>query len=232
METSRRRPRFNRGCLVRALVAGLFVLVAAAMLILAVLVYSYYSIARTLPSVTDLRSRASQFETARIYDREGRQIYELVDPNAGRRTYVPLAKISPYLLAATIATEDKDFYDHPGFDPVAIVRALWQNMTSGEVVSGASTITQQLARALLLTPEERADQSYNRKIREVILAAEITRQYRKDEILELYLNEIYYGTATITSTGPPSWRSPNRRRSTTSTQTVRRRCIASAKCCC
>jgi penicillin-binding protein 1C len=193
METSRRRPRFNRGCLVRALVAGLFVLVAAAMLILAVLVYSYYSIARTLPSVSDLRSRASQFETARIYDREGRQIYELVDPNAGRRTYVPLAKISPYLLAATIATEDKGFYAHPGFDPVAIVRALWQNMTSGEVVSGASTITQQLARALLLTPEERADQSYSRKIREVILAAEITRQYSKDEILELYLNEIYYG---------------------------------------
>jgi len=185
--------RFNRGCLVRTLVASLFVLVAAAMLALAVLVYEYYSIARTLPNVSDLRSRASQFETARIYDRNGRLIYELMDPNEGRRTYVPLAKISPYLVAATIATEDKDFYTHPGFDPAAIGRALWQNLTSGEVVSGASTITQQLARALLLTPEERADLSYSRKIREVILAAEITRQYSKDEILELYLNEIYYG---------------------------------------
>lgn len=185
--------RLNRGCLVRMLVAGLFVLVAAAMLILAVLVYSYYSIARTLPSVADLRSRASQFETARIYDRNGRELYALVDPNAGRRTYVPLSKISPYLVAATIAVEDKDFYSHPGFDPAAIARALWQNLTSGEIVSGASTITQQLARALLLSPEERADLSYNRKIREAILAAEITRNYSKDEILELYLNEIYYG---------------------------------------
>ena len=137
--------------------------------------------------------RASQFETTRILDRSGNVLYEILDPNAGRRTYVPLDRISPYLLAGTIATEDKGFYSHPGFDPLAIARAFWQNYQGGDIVSGASTITQQLARALLFSPEERVEQSYQRKLREAILAAEITRRYSKDEILELYLNEIYYG---------------------------------------
>ena len=73
------------------------------------------------------------------------------------------------------------------------MRAFWQNITSGETVSGASTITQQLARALLFTPEERSQHTYMRKVREALLAAEIERRYSKDQILELYLNEIYYG---------------------------------------
>ncbi|MBL8050864.1 MAG: transglycosylase domain-containing protein, partial [Anaerolineales bacterium] len=123
----------------------------------------------------------------------GQPLYEILDPTAGRRTYVPLEDISPYLVAATIATEDKEFYNNPGFDPIAIVRALWQNYITDGQGGGASTITQQLARALLLSPEERAERTYTRKSREIILAAEITRRYSKDEILELYLNEIYYG---------------------------------------
>lgn len=163
------------------------------MLGLSFLFYQYYRIARTLPSVADLRQRASQFETTRIYDRNGQLLYEIIDPSAGRRTFVPLNRISPYLIAATIATEDQGFYSHPGFDLFAIVRAFYQNLQSGETVSGASTITQQLARILLLSPEERSEQTYNRKIREAILATEITRLYSKEEILELYLNEIYYG---------------------------------------
>ena len=109
-------------------------------------------IARSLPSVSDLQQRTSQFETTRILDRNGNLLYEIVDPNAGRRTYVPLDRISPTLVAATIATEDKDFYSHPGYDLFAIARALWQNYVSGETVSGASTITQQMARSILLTP--------------------------------------------------------------------------------
>ncbi len=92
-------------------------------------------------------------------------------------------------MAATIATEDKDFYNHPGYDILAIIRAIWQNYTTGETVSGASTITQQLARTILLTPEERTQRTYLRKAREIILAGEITRRYTKDQILELYLNE-------------------------------------------
>ena len=181
------------GCLARAFILALFGFVIAALIGGTALLISYYRIARTLPSVNDLKDRASQFETTRILDRNGNPLYEILDPNAGRRTYVPLDKISPVLLAATIATEDQDFYTHPGFDPMAIIRALWINYRTEGEGGGASTITQQLARALLLSPEERAERTYRRKAREIILAAEITRRYSKDEILELYLNEIYYG---------------------------------------
>jgi len=181
------------GCLLRGLIVVLFGLVGLALLGGSIALYQYYAIARTLPSVSDLRDRASQFETTRILDRNGNLLYEIIDPNAGRRTYVPLERISPNVVAATVATEDKDFYSHPGFDPWAIVRALWENYRTEGQGGGASTITQQLARNLLLTPEERVQRTYTRKAREIILAAEITRRYSKDEILELYLNENYYG---------------------------------------
>ena len=181
------------GCLPRLLIYGGFALVLIAILGFAIVLYEYAAIASTLPSVDDLRDRASQFETTRILDAKGNLLYEILDPNAGRRTYTRLQDISPYMLAATLATEDKDFYTHPGFNIGAIFRAFTQNYSSGEVVSGASTITQQLARALLFTPEEASQRSYLRKVREAILASEITRRYTKDEILELYLNEIYYG---------------------------------------
>jgi penicillin-binding protein 1C len=182
-----------RSCLVRGIVLALFALVLGLVIAGAFLVYQYFTIASALPSVSDLQQKASQFETTKFYDRNGKEIYEMLDPNAGRRTYVPLSKISPYVVAATVATEDKDYYQHPGFDILAIGRALIQNYTHGTVVSGASTITQQLARALLLSPTEKNEQSIRRKAREIILAAEIERRYSKDQILELYLNEIYYG---------------------------------------
>jgi penicillin-binding protein 1C len=181
------------GCLLRGFLVALFGLVVLLIIGGSGLLFSYYSIARTLPSVEDLQNRASQFETTRILDRNGNPLYEILDPSAGRRTYVTLDKIAPVLVAATIATEDAEFYEHPGFDVVAIARALWENYRTGGQGGGASTITQQLARALLLSPEERAERTYSRKVREIILAAEITRRYPKDDILELYLNEIYYG---------------------------------------
>ena len=171
----------------------LFILVIVGLCIGSLVLYEYYSIASSLPSVSDLQQRSSQFETTRILDRNGDLLYEILDPNAGRRTYVTLDKISPALVAATIATEDKDYYNHPGYDVFAIIRAIWQNYTTGETVSGASTITQQLARSILLTPAESSQRTYLRKAREIILAAEITRRYSKDQILELYLNQIYYG---------------------------------------
>ncbi len=183
----------SMGCFVRGFVILLFV--AAGLVLLAAIggVLVYAGIASTLPAVEDLRARSAQFETTRILDRNGNILYEILDPNAGRRTYVEIEQISPNMIAAIIATEDKDFYNNPGFDVFAIIRAFWQNLNSGETVSGASTITQQLARALLFSPEERSEQSYLRKMREAILAWEITRRYSKDEILELYLNEIYFG---------------------------------------
>ena len=181
------------GCLVRFMIGMVFLAVLAFIGVGSFLVVQYFSIAASLPSVEDLRANASQFETTRILDRNGGLIYEIIDPNAGRRTFVPLDEISPYLIAATIATEDKDFYTHPGFSPLAIARALWQNYTSGQIISGASTITQQLARVLLLGPEDRFVRTVERKAREIVLAAEITRRYSKEEILELYLNENNYG---------------------------------------
>ncbi len=181
------------GCLVKGFVGLLFSIILIFVGIGSFMVFEYFRIARGLPDYSDLRSHTSQFETTRILDRNGDILYEILDPNAGRRTYIPLEKISPYLVAATIATEDKEYYQHPGFDPIAISRAMWQNYTSGEIESGASTITQQLARTLLFSPEERYEQSIQRKTREIVLAAEITRKYSKDEILEMYLNENNYG---------------------------------------
>ena len=186
-------PKQGIGCLFRmalmGMLAGLIILIIGGSFI----VYEYYKIAATLPSVADLQQRASTFETTRIFDRNGDLLYEILDPTAGRRTFITLDKIAPVMVAATIATEDKSYYSHPGFDWTAIVRAFWQNYQGGGTVSGASTITQQLARSLLLSPEERTEQSYMRKVREALLAAEITRRYTKDQILELYLNEFYYG---------------------------------------
>ncbi len=186
-------PAGGSGCLARMAILALFAAVAGAILLLSFGLLQYFSLASTLPSVDDLRANAAQFETTRIYDRAGNLLYEILDPQAGRRTYVTLDEISPAMLAAVLATEDSQFYSHAGFDPLAIGRAVWQNLQGGETVSGASTITQQIARNLLFTPEERSQRTAIRKIREILLAAEINRRYAKEEILELYLNQVYFG---------------------------------------
>ncbi len=131
------------------------------------------------------------FQTTRIYDRHGVQLAELWDE--GRRTWVPLSRISPHLIDATIATEDATFYQNTGIDPVRIAGAALQNMQEGSVVSGASTITMQLARNLFLPPEDRFDQTVDRKALEAGLAQELTQLYSKDELLEMYLNLLNYG---------------------------------------
>jgi len=198
-ESELKRPKKTKnkkklgGCLIRAFLLFVFLIILAALVLGSIGIYQYFRISSSLPDVNELRENAAQFETTRILDREGHLLYEIIDPNAGRRTFVSLEDISPELIAATIATEDKDFFSNPGFDLWAMTRALIQNYTAGEIRSGASTITQQLARALLLDPAERYEQSYERKAREIVLAYEITQQYSKEEILELYLNENFYG---------------------------------------
>jgi penicillin-binding protein 1C len=188
------RSWFGRtSCFVRLLLlflfGGLLVTIAAASFGL----IQYYAIAEELPDVSELQNNQSEFETTVILDGNGNLLYEILDPNAGRRTYVPLEEISPFMVAATVAAEDENFYTHPGFSLLAIFRAYIQNLRSGEVVSGASTITQQVARMMLLNPEEAYQISYKRKVKEALLALELTRQYSKDDILEIYLNESYYG---------------------------------------
>ena len=190
----RSRKWLRRGsCFVRFLLLSLFGGLFLAIIGGSFMLLQYYDIREDLPDVTELQDHKSQFETTTILDRNGNLLYEILDPNAGRRTYVPLEEISPFMVAATVAAEDENFYTHPGFSVTAIVRAFIQNTRSGEVVSGASTITQQVARMMLLAPEEANRISYMRKVREALLALEITRQYSKDDILELYLNESYYG---------------------------------------
>ena len=147
---------------------------------------------RSLPPVDDVFAKQT-FQSTFIYDRKGRELYELTDPNGGRRTMVPLTEIPQSLITATIATEDANFYQNPGIDPVAILRSTASDLIHGRIESGASTITQQLVRNVLMTPEERRSHSIGRKIAEAILAVRVTQRYSKDDILERYLNEIYYG---------------------------------------
>ena len=131
------------------------------------------------------------FQTTRLYDRHGVLLAELMDE--GRRTWVALDKISPHLIDATIATEDATFYANSGIDPFRIVRALLRNVQEGQVFSGASTITMQLARNLFLGPDQRYDQNFDRKLLEAGLAQQLTQLHSKGELLEMYLNLLNYG---------------------------------------
>ncbi len=150
----------------------------------------YVYVAMQLPPPETLQERALNLSTSLVLvDRNGELLGEIADPQSGRRQLVRLSDISPWLIQATVATEDPRFWQHPGFDPIAIARAIYQAVREGEVVSGASTIPQQLVRNLLISPER----TLRRKIKEAVLAAEITRRYPREQILEIYLNTIYYG---------------------------------------
>jgi 1A family penicillin-binding protein len=106
---------------------------------------------------------------------------------------VQLNQISQYLVDATLAAEDANFYFNPGVDARGILRAMLQNFRADETISGASTITQQLVRGVILDPEERSQRTMSRKIREALLAYQVTQKFEKRDILQMYLNEIYYG---------------------------------------
>ncbi|MHB1354838.1 MAG: transglycosylase domain-containing protein [Anaerolineae bacterium] len=150
-------------------------------------VYVYF--AATLPSPQELYQRATQFKSTKIFDRNGRLLFEVFDPQAGKRTIVHYDQISPWVIQAVVSTEDRTFFSNPGFSPTGILRALYQNVRAGGITSGASTITQQLVKNVYLSTE----QTYTRKIKEAILATEITRRYSKTDILEVYLNEVFFG---------------------------------------
>ena len=125
-------------------------------------------------------------QTTKIYDRNGILLYQIYANE--NRTLVPLSAIPQNLINATIAIEDKDFYKNPGFDLNAIVRAAIADV-SGKPIQGGSTITQQLIKSTLLTPEV----SIQRKIKEIILAFWAERIYTKNQILEMYFNQVAYG---------------------------------------
>jgi 1A family penicillin-binding protein len=172
--------------------SAISILLALAAIVLVASVAVYLWLFKDLPSPANL-SAGEVAPSTILYDRRGRVLYEIMDPHVGRHQPVPLAEIPAWLRRATVATEDASFYENPGVDPRAILRAVWINLRGGEVLSGGSTITQQLARNLLLSPQERSERTLTRKLRESILAYRLARTLSKDQILELYLNQTYYG---------------------------------------
>lgn len=149
--------------------------------------FMYDRVLKGLPSPLDLVEK-EQIVTTRILDRNGKVLFRIYkDEN---RTLVPITAIPEHVKQATISIEDKDFYKHHGFSISGIIRAAWANF-QGKPIQGGSTITQQLVKNRLLSPERTVE----RKIREIIVSVLVEGTFEKDEILEMYFNEIAYGGA-------------------------------------
>jgi len=168
----------------------IFYLIAGFFLLLSVAGITWVLVG--LPSTVALPSRL-QTPSVKIVDRNGRLLYEVIDADSGRHSVVSLDVVPLACQQAIIATEDRSFYSNPGIDLVGVIRAAVINMQGGETLAGGSTITQQVARNLLLEIDERAERNIRRKLRESVLAWRLTEKYSKDEILALYLNQTYYG---------------------------------------
>ncbi len=168
----------------RKTIVVLFVLLVGALS--GALAGAFIALTHDLPQIRSLESFRPDAVT-RIYSADKVLIAELF---LEKREPVPLDVIPHYLKAALIATEDRKFYTHSGVDLKGIARAIVKDIWAGEFVEGASTITQQLAKTLFLTPRK----TLVRKIKEAILAFQLERRYTKEEILELYLNQVYFGS--------------------------------------
>lgn len=173
----------------RGLITSLKIAGVAFMLLLVVFVsvFAYFrkDLDKLNPAELNKRVHSS---TTKYYDRSGKVLL-WEDKGIENRTVVASEDISTNMKQATVALEDKDFYQHSGFSPSGIIRAGWTNVTGGTVQQGGSTLTQQLIKNVLLTNEV----SVSRKIKELILSIEVERLYTKDQILTMYLNEVSYG---------------------------------------
>ncbi len=151
--------------------------------LLAVGTYAYF--ARDLPSVSTLRDYRPP-QTTRVYDRHGDVIGEIFTE---RRTVIPMSEVPRNVVLSVLAAEDADFYEHEGLDYAGIMRAVVRDILEGRAAQGGSTITQQVVKLMLLTPER----TISRKLRELILARRLENELSKDEILHLYLNNVNFG---------------------------------------
>jgi penicillin-binding protein 1A len=179
-----RPPKRRRWLRLFLMLVGIVSLVVASAVGVAAL-WAFTILPRSLPSVTALET-LQPFQGTKVYDDNDELLTEL---HVERRIFVPLAHVPQTLRDAVIATEDRRFYSHFGVDPIGIARAVWQNYRRGRIVEGGSTITQQLTKVLFLTP----DKSLERKLKEAALALELERRYSKDRILEMYMNQVYFG---------------------------------------
>lgn len=188
-----KRWRPSTGCL--AIFIGVFLTFCGGMflIIFAGGVYGYLRVGALLNERIDEVETYAAFQSTFLYDRNGLELYEIF--GEGRRTNVRLQDVPQALIHATIAIEDSSFYSNIGIDVGATLVALLKYVGAepGEKTPGGSTITQQLVRNVLFDPAYRSERSTKRKIEEILLAIALTGRKSKDEILELYLNEIYYG---------------------------------------
>lgn len=177
------RPTHRRlSTLHRYLLIGVAILLMAMVFVLGGI---YFFVARDLPKVATLSDYRPPIVT-RVFSDNGTQIAEF---SRERRLLVPISHMPKQLIAAFISAEDSNFYDHSGIDFVSILRATIKNLMAGGIKQGGSTITQQVTKSLLLTPEKK----FSRKFKEAILAWRIEKALSKDEILYLYLNQIFLG---------------------------------------
>ena len=145
----------------------------------------YFYISRDLPKIISLKDYTPSIVTS-IFSDDGRKIGEFYNE---RRIVIPLSEMPDNLKNAVVAAEDSRFREHPGIDLLSIFRAFIKNLKAGAIVQGGSTITQQVTKSFFLTPAR----TYERKLKEAILAYRIDQTFSKDEILYLYLNQIYLG---------------------------------------
>jgi penicillin-binding protein 1C len=183
-------PRRRRRSWIPNALLSLLVLVLLGMVAGGVALAAYVG---DLPSTGALDNpNRSLFKTAQILDRKGQLLWEINDPSGGKRTVVAVRDVSPDLIKATLAAEDAHFYEHQGVDIPATLRSAWIDLTH-QGTTGASTITQQLVRNTVLDPSEARQTTARRKLREIVLAYQVDQHYSKDQILEMYLNRVYYG---------------------------------------
>jgi membrane peptidoglycan carboxypeptidase len=179
-----------------ALTGTLLLLAISAVTALAIVGWVVYH--RNTDELGDINQLLTQnYGPAKIYDRNGTLLYEFEDREQGLHEDLPVGKVSPWVVKATIATEDASFYSNPGINIRGLIRAGIENFFPGKgdflQGSGGSSITQQLVKNVLIPEEDRYDRRVDRKVKEAVLAVEVTRRYSKDQILEWYLNQIYYG---------------------------------------
>ncbi|NNL77724.1 MAG: PBP1A family penicillin-binding protein, partial [Desulfobacterales bacterium] len=177
----REKKGFFKTLLLWSFLLGIILIVCGAATGVAV----YYSISRDLPKITSLSDYSPSIITT-VYADDNRKIAEFFKE---RRIVIALSDMPRMLLDAFVAAEDARFYKHQGIDFISIIRAFFKNLEAGAIVQGGSTITQQVTKSFLLTPER----SYERKLKEAILAYRIDKAFSKRDILYLYLNQIYLG---------------------------------------
>ena len=145
-----------------------------------------YDLTAGLPDGKALRGLGDMAQATTLYDAKDEVVFTIFKE---QRIEVPLEKMSPHFIKAVLSIEDQRFYEHTGVDAIRVAAALLKNVQEGRRAEGGSTITQQLARQSFLS----RDKTYRRKLKEVILAAHIEGVYDKNEILNLYLNKVYFG---------------------------------------